>query len=277
MTGSYHFQSGNSPLIISMPHAGTTIAKDIATNMTRAALQMEDVDWHIPQLYDMASNFDATILAAEHMRYVIDLNRAPDDTSLYPGQDTTGLCPIDTFSKQAIYLADKQPDEAEIKSRIERYWRPYHNKLSAELQRIHAIHGIAVLLDAHSIASHVPRFFKGKLPDLNFGTADMQSCAPSLQATLQVLMENYAQASLTDPDKNKPYSHVFNGRFKGGYITRQYGAPAMNIHAVQLEISQCTYMNEQAPYSYTPSLAEALKPLLAAVIETCICWADKNK
>lgn len=277
MTESYHYQLGNSPLIISMPHAGTAIAKEMADHMTGAALQMPDVDWHIPQLYDMASGFNATILAAEHMRYVIDLNRAPDDTSLYPGQDTTDLCPIDTFSKQPIYKEGKQPDEAEIKNRIEHYWRPYHNRLKAELQRIHAIHGIAVLLDAHSIASQVPRFFEGKLPDLNFGTADVKSCAPSLQAALQTVMQNYEQASAAEPELYKHYSYVFNGRFKGGYITRQYGAPGMNIHAVQLEISQSTYMDEKPPYAYMPSLANSLKPILGSVITACIAWAEENK
>ena len=261
-----------------MPHVGTTIPKDVASNMTPEALQMPDVDWHLPILYDMAKAYDISVLSANYMRYVIDLNRSPSDTSLYPGQDTTGLCPIDTFSKLPIYLANKQPDETEIKARIAQYWQPYHVKLAEELKRIHDINGIAILLEGHSIASRVPRFFEGNLPDLNFGTADLQSCDISLQTALETTMQNYEKKSMQSPALTKPYSHVFNGRFKGGYITRHYGVPTINIHAVQLEISQCTYMHEKPPYTYDPTLADNLKPLLGLLLETCIAWAnEKNK
>ncbi len=269
MNKNYNFISGNSPLIISMPHAGTKIPAEIASAMTPAALEMPDVDWHIPQLYEMAKNYDATVISAEYMRYVIDLNRSPNDTSLYPGQDTTGLCPIDTFSKQPIYQTGMQPDETEIKARITQYWQPYHDKLSSEIARIHAIHGIAILWDAHSIASHVPRFFSGQLPDFNFGTADMQSCDASLQDAFAETWNKSAHAG--------KYSHVFNGRFKGGYITRHYGMPEHNIHAVQLELSQRIYMEEKLPYRYDPALAKDVQPLIGDLLETCVTWASRHK
>jgi len=269
MNKDYNFSSGDSPLIISMPHAGTTIPEEIASLMTPAALEMPDVDWHIPQLYDMARDYDATVLSAEYMRYVIDLNRSPDDTSLYPGQDTTGLCPVDTFSKQPVYKPGMQPDEAEIKARIQRYWQPYHEKLRSEIKRIHAIHGIAVLWDAHSIASHVPRFFNGRLPDFNFGTADRQSCATSLEDAFAETLEKSGHA--------KKFSSVFNGRFKGGYITRHYGMPAVNIHSVQLELSQCIYMEEKMPYRYDPELAKDVKLLIGDLLQASIAWASRHK
>lgn len=266
---TYTFYSGNSPILISMPHAGTAIPSDISCNMTQNALQMPDVDWHLPLLYDMAKSFGASMLSAEYLRYVIDLNRSPYDISLYPGQDTTGLCPVDTFDKQPIYLEGKQPNETEIQNRIKEYWRPYHHKLEAELKRIHSIHGIAVLWDAHSITSHVPRFFTGKLPDLNFGTADLQSCDESLQTAIATTMQKSAYA--------QKYSHVFNGRFKGGYITRHYGMPTVNIHALQLEMSQCIYMQEKPPYQYDPALAKDVKLLLGELLETCTAWASCYK
>lgn len=269
MQENYHFYSADSPILISIPHAGTRIPVTIACNMTAAALQMPDTDWHVPLLYDFAKNCGASVLQADNSRYVIDLNRPQDNAPLYLGQDFTDLCPIDTFGKQAIYDESKQPDSAEIQRRITEYWQPYHAKLAIELQRIRAIYGIAILWDAHSIASNVPRFFDGKLPDLNFGTADSQSCAASLQEALANTMQQSTHA--------KKYSHVFNGRFKGGYITRQYGKPAANIHAIQLEISQCIYMQESAPYAYKPDLAKKLKLLLEDLLQSCTRWANQLK
>jgi N-formylglutamate deformylase len=269
MNKTYHFYSGNSPILISIPHAGTTLPKDIVNRLTPKAKQLADVDWHLPILYDMVKEFDISLLSAEYARYVIDLNRPPENSSLYPGQDVTGLCPIDTFAKQPIYLNDQHPDESEIKNRINEYWMPYHEKLAIELKRIHAMHGIAILWDAHSIASHVPRFFTGKLPDLNFGTADQKSCDATLQEALTTTMRHSAHA--------KKYSHVFNGRFKGGYITRHYGVPSINVHAIQLEISQCIYMEETPPYKYDAELAQNVKSLLVDLLKTCLNWSNEQK
>lgn len=268
MKKPYHFLRGDSPILISIPHAGTFIPNNIACSMTAVALLMPDTDWHVPLLYDFAKNQHISLLQADNSRYVIDLNRPPDNTPLYPSQDTTGLCPIDTFDKQPIYDKGKQPDSAEIQRRITEYWQPYHAKLTIELQRIRAIHGIAILWDAHSIASNVPRFFDGKLPDLNFGTVDSQSCAASLQQALANTMQQSAHV--------KNYSHVFNGRFKGGYITRQYGKPEANIHAIQLEISQSIYMQESAPYGYKPDLTKNLKLLLIDLLQSCMHWTNCN-
>jgi N-formylglutamate deformylase len=269
MQTNYHFNSADSPILISIPHAGMRIPATIASNMTSVAKLVPDTDWHVPLLYDFAKNQQISVLSAEYSRYVIDLNRPPDNASLYSGQDTTGLCPIDTFDKQAIYIEGKKPSAAEIEARITQYWRSYHAKLTEELRRIKAIHGVAILWDAHSIASKIPRFFDGQLPDLNFGTVDGHSCDATLQAALLSTIQNSANA--------KNYCHVFNGRFKGGYITRHYGSPEANIHAVQLEISQCTYMQEVAPYAYKPDLARNLKLLLEDLLQSGMRWAHQHK
>lgn len=265
MNETYQYHCGNSPLLISMPHVGTLFPEALTHRLTTEAKQLPDVDWHLPILYDIAKDYDISVISAEYARYLIDLNRSPENTSLYPGQDVTGLCPIDTFAKQSIYLRDEQPSEEEIQNRIKKYWQPYHEKLTSELKRIHATHGVAILWDAHSIASHVPRFFSGQLPDLNFGTADSSSCGISLQNELAKTINNSVHA--------KNFSHVFNGRFKGGYITRHYGAPNKNIHAVQLEMSQSIYMEENPPYKYDAELAQKIKPLLGDLLETCLSWA----
>ncbi|MFZ6774168.1 N-formylglutamate deformylase [Undibacterium sp. SXout7W] len=269
MSQPFHLHAGSVPLLISMPHAGTVIAPEVAAQMLPVAQEKADTDWHLPLLYNMAQQLGASTIVAEYSRYVIDLNRAPDNASLYPGQDTTGLCPVDTFHKQALYAPENLPSADEVQRRIAAYWQPYHQQLQTELERLLDLHGHVVLWDAHSIASVVPRFFEGKLPDLNFGTADQQSCSPDLQRALQQALTQRSQQSATA----LTYSHVFNGRFKGGYITRNYGQPRRHIHAVQLEMSQCVYMNEAAPYAYRPDLAAQVQPLLNELLQVCIHFA----
>jgi N-formylglutamate deformylase len=172
----YQFKAGSIPLLVSMPHVGTDIPDDVLAAMTPAAVDKQDTDWHLVRLYEFLSEMGASTLSARWSRYVIDLNRPPENTNLYPGQDTTGLCPVDTFHREPLYREGRAPDEAEVQRRLQAYWKPYHDQLRAELDRLLALHGRVVLWDAHSIASHVPRFFEGKLPDLNFGTADGKSC-----------------------------------------------------------------------------------------------------
>lgn len=268
MTTPFHFKAGHAPLLISMPHVGTTIPAEIAKDMEDVALIKADTDWHLQLLYNMTEQLGASVISAEYSRYVIDLNRPKENSNLYPGQDTTGLCPVDTFAKQPLYKSGRIPDPGAIALRIEKYWQPYHTQLKIELDRIKQQHGIALLWDAHSIASMVPRFFSGKLPDFNFGTADQKSCDLDLQHTLKECMQRTHHA--------RGYSHVFNGRFKGGYITRNYGRPADQIHAIQLEMSQCIYMDEAAPFSYRPELAAGIQPLLTELLTSCLNWINKH-
>jgi N-formylglutamate deformylase len=255
----YSLHRGTLPLLVSFPHAGTQIPAALAARMTPEALQLADVDWHLPQLYAFAKAMGASLLSAHLARHVIDLNRPPEGTSLYPGQDVTGLLPLDTFRKQPLYLPGQAPVAAEAEERRERYWQPYHDALRAELDRLRGAHGSVVLWDAHSIASRVPRFFDGKLPDLNLGTADGRSCAPHLQSAVEaVLLQQSA------------FTHVSNGRFKGGHITRHYGAPKHGVHALQLEMCQSTYMVEAAPFAYRPDLAAQVQPLLKGLLDTVL-------
>jgi N-formylglutamate deformylase len=258
----FEFKAGSIPILVSMPHAGADIPDNIAARMAPCALARADTDWHLPQLYDFLGEMGASTIAARWSRYVIDLNRPPEDTNLYPGMDTTGLCPVDTFGRERLYLAGQAPSEADVKQRLERYWRPYHQQLRAELDRLLALHGKVVLWDAHSIASTVPRFFDGRLPDLNFGTADGASCAPALAAAVVATAREASE-----------YSIAVNGRFKGGYIIRQYGRPAANVHAIQLEMCQCLYMDESAPFAYLPDVAGRIQPALRQMVAAAADWA----
>lgn len=258
------FYAGTRPLLVSIPHMGTHIPPDVASRMTPMALKTSDTDWHLDQLYGFARDLGASVLMATHSRYVVDLNRPPDGTSLYPGQSVTGLCPIDAFDETPLYQSGQAPYDAEIQRRVQAHWRPYHEQLAAELSRLKAKHGCVALWDAHSIRSVLPRFFQGRLPDLNLGTANGASCGPGLANELLAL----AQAT---PD----CSAVLNGRFKGGYITRHYGNPAMKVHAVQLEIAQCAYMDESWPFTYRPELASRIQPVLRQMLHSVLTYAER--
>lgn len=262
----FEFHAGTAPLLISMPHVGTHVPAEVLERMSPAARQLQDTDWHLPRLYECARELGASILIANYSRYVVDQNRPPDNASLYPGQSVTSLCPVDTFGDEPIYQVGTEPDDTEVAARRDAIWRPYHQQLQQELERLHAQFGRVVLWDAHSIRSVVPRFFDGKLPDLNFGTADGASCDPEL-----------AQRLLTVAQQDERYSSVLNGRFKGGYITRNYGNPARNIHAVQLEMAQCCYMEEKWPFEYQEEVAKNVQPLIKSLLNEALAFArDKH-
>jgi N-formylglutamate deformylase len=256
---TYFFERGPLPLLVSMPHVGTQIPPELAARMTPAALQVPDTDWHLPKLYDFLQAMGANLLVAVNSRYVIDLNRDPAGTILYPGASNTELCPLQTFQSEPIYQSGREPDAVEIEHRIGKYWRPYHLKLAEELAALKARHGYALLFDAHSIKSELPRFFEGRLWDINLGTADGASAAapvgPALLAAAQAV---------------ESYSAVLNGRFKGGYITRTYGAPGAGIHAAQLELSWRTYMDEGGSFAFDEAQAQAVRPALRRVVEALL-------
>jgi len=252
----YTFRAGRTPLLVSMPHTGTHIPEALARRMTPIALTVPDTDWHMERLYDFLEELGASVLVATHSRYVVDLNRPPDNANLYPGQDTTGLCPVDTFHREPLYAPGEAPGDAEIAERVARHWQPYHDRLAAELARLKAAHGRALLWDAHSILSVVPRFFDGTLPDFNLGTADGRSCASGT-----------GEALLAIASRAPGYRAVLNGRFKGGYITRRYGRPAEGVHAFQLELSEATYMDEKPPFGFRDDLAGRVRPHLRAMVE----------
>lgn len=261
----HRLHSGSGPLVVSMPHIGTHLPAPIAGRLTEYACTLPDTDWHLDRLYDFLHSLDATVLQATHSRYVIDLNRPPDNASLYPGQDTTGLVPIDAGDRSRIYR-DAPPDDGEIGARRETYWMPYHAALAAAIASTKARHGYALLWDAHSIKSFLPRFFTGRLPDLNLGTADGASCGPGLgEQLLQVASRHGA------------FSSVLNGRYKGGYITRHYGQPHDDVHAVQLELSWATYMDEQPPFAFRDDLAARIRPVLRALLDAMIEWGRKRR
>jgi N-formylglutamate deformylase len=257
----FTLRRGSRPLLVSLPHVGTAIPDDQRHRYVERALALEDTDWHLERLYDFVRELGASLLAPRYSRYLIDLNRPPEDAPMYPGVNNTELCPTRFFSGDPLYRPGLAPDAAEIARRREHYWRPYHHALAVELQRIKAMHGHAVLFDAHSIQSRLPWLFEGRLPDLNLGTAGGASCAASLRDALAAALGAHAE-----------FTHAVDGRFKGGYITRQYGRPASGVHAVQLEMCWCCYMEECSPYAWDAARAARARPLLRELVATMLDW-----
>jgi N-formylglutamate deformylase len=250
---------GDSPLIISVPHAGTAVPQELAPRLTPLALDLPDTDWHVARLYDFAPALGATMIVARYTRYLIDLNRPPDDAALYSAAAQTGLCPTLSFGGEVLYRdGTTKLAAAEIERRREQYWQPYHDALRARLDDTQRRFGYALLLDAHSIRSVVPRLFPGVLPDINVGTFDGRSCARALTDALRARLAAAPR-----------YSQVFDGRFKGGYITRHYGQPDRGRHALQIELAQCSYMDE-AGAAYVEERALPLRELLHGAVESLL-------
>ncbi|SEL50802.1 formiminoglutamase [Pseudomonas agarici] len=258
------FKQGRVPLLISMPHAGLKLTPAVRDGLIPEARSLPDTDWHIPRLYDFATELGASTLAGEYSRFVIDLNRPSDDKPLYVGA-TTGLYPATLFDGVALFRDGQVPSAEERASYLEQVWTPYHQALQAELAQLKAEFGYALLFDAHSIRSVIPRLFEGKLPDFNLGTFNGAACDPQLASRLEAICA-----------RQPNYSHVLNGRFKGGHITRHYGNPAEHIHAVQLELCQCTYMEEFEPFNYRDDLAEPTRVVLKELMQGLLAWGREH-
>ncbi|MEP7042702.1 MAG: N-formylglutamate deformylase [Dokdonella sp.] len=255
---TFDLYRGSTPLLISLPHDGVALPDELALRLTPGARRVPDTDWHVSRLYAFARELGASMIVPAYSRYVVDLNRPSDNASLYPGQNTTGLCPIVQFSGEPLYQAGEEPHSAEIAQRVEHYWQPYHRALADEVDRLRLQHGRVVLWEGHSIRSVVPFLFDGRLPDFNVGTAAGTSCTLALQARLASVLN-----AISD------YTHVFNGRFKGGYITRHYGQPQRAVEAVQLELAQHNYMDEDS-FEYLPAAAQKTQGVIRRLLEAAL-------
>jgi N-formylglutamate deformylase len=259
MTCTLH--RGSTPLLVSIPHAGTVIPADQQHRYVPRALRVEDTDWFLDRLYAFAADLGASLLVPVHSRYLVDLNRPSDNQPMYAGQNNTELCPTRFFTGEPLYRDGQAPDAAEIERRVKTYWQPYHDTVQGELERLRAVHGHAVLFDAHSIKSELPWLFDGRLPHMNLGTVGGSSCAPTLRNALAGMFA-----------AQQRYTHVVDGRFKGGHITRQHGRPQEGVHAVQLEMCWRAYMEETPPYRWSDVRAAEVTPVLRQLVQTMIDW-----
>ena len=248
-------EPGDSPVILAFPHSGTALPEALAARLNDNGRLFADTDWHLWRLYDGLLPGATTVRALQH-RYGTDLNRDPDGTSLYPGQNTTGLVPLTDFDGRPIWRDGAAPDAAEIAARLATVHAPYHAALTAEVERVRALHGLAVVYDCHSIRSHIPFLFEGRLPDFNIGTDMGRTADPAI-----------ATAALDAVAEARGFSHVVNGRFRGGWTTRHYGRPAARVHAIQMELAQATHLvTEAPPFDYDAIKADGLRRILRRVL-----------
>lgn len=269
MTDWLEVRRGEAPLVVSFPHTGTELPAELTGKLVSPWLATKDADWWIDRLYAFAVDLGATTVRTRLSRTAIDVNRDPSGASLYPGQATTELCPTTTFDGEPLYREGQAPGEGEVARRRDLWFTPYHQAIEAELARLKARHGKVVLYDAHAIRSRIPRLFEGELPNFNIGTNDGASCAPALT---QAVAEACAGA---------PFSHVVDGRFKGGWTTRRYGQPAVGVHAIQMELACRGYMDEPAaapregawPSAFESARAEQIQARLRRVLEACLAFA----
>lgn len=251
---------GDSPLVLGLPHTGTVIPAESLARLNDTGRAMADTDWHIHTLYEGLLKDVSSVRTPIH-RFVIDVNRDPGGASLYPGQNTTGLCPLTDFDGKNIYHEGQEPDLREIERRRVTYHAPYHAALQAEVDRVRAIHGFAILYDCHSIRSEIPFLFEGTLPDFNIGTNLGVTCAPEIATAVADICE-----------KASGFKSIINGRFKGGWTTRHYGRPSEGYHAIQMELAQSTYMQERPPWSYVDKRASRLRDHLRLILQTLSDW-----
>lgn len=258
---TYTLYRGPGPLLVSVPHVGTEIPHDLQSRYVERALETEDTDWFLDRLYGFVRALGATLIVPRYSRFLIDLNRPSENTPMYAGSNNTELCPTRFFTGEPLYREGQAPDGDEIARRVKTYWQPYHQALHDELARLKNAHGHAVLFDAHSIKSELPWLFEGELPHMNLGTVDGSSCAPALRDALA--------AVFAAQDR---FSHVVDGRFKGGHITRHYGSPEQGVHAVQLEMCWRAYMDETPPYRWSDGRAAEVTPLLRELVQAMLHW-----
>jgi formiminoglutamase len=247
-------EKGDRPVILGQPHGGTDMPDAVRARLNERGQRLDDTDWHISQLYDGLVD-DITVVKATFHRYVIDANRDPTGQSLYPGQNTTTLCPTTDFDGEPIWNDGSAPSAADIAARQRAFHTPYHEALAAELERIKSLHGFAILYDCHSIRSNIPYLFAGQLPVFNIGTNDGVTCAPVVQEAVHRVCRNASE-----------FDCVQNGRFKGGWTTRHYGLPSNGVHAIQMELAQRSYMHEHAPWAYSETRAHQIRPYLSQIL-----------
>lgn len=258
-------KTGKVPVIISVPHSGVDFPEELKPQYRAEMMtQPDDTDWYVHDLYDFASELGITVIHARYSRWVIDLNRDPESKPLYDdGRIITGLTPSTDFFGNEIYSDEKFiPNEAETGRRLKNYYQPYYQKIESLLEERISEFGQALLWDAHSIRRYVPTISKEFFPDLILGDNDEKSAGKEIiNLALNGLLAGKYQVS-------------HNAPFKGGHITRHFGKPEKQVHALQLEMAKIHYMNDDE-LTFNKERANEVRQVLRPIFEQLISYLMK--
>ncbi len=246
------------PILVSIPHAGTHFPKELAANYHPHILQHPtDTDWFVDKLYDFALRLGITLIVAKLSRYVIDLNRNPENQALYSEErPQTSLVPTHSFEGKSLYIGNP-PNSKEIHRRLTNYYHPYHVAISNKLREFKLTFGHALFFDAHSIKHLVPGLNPKPFHQITLSDHNGQCAHPKLvEQALQSL-------------RSGPYAVAYNENFLGGQLVRSMGQPAKNIYGLQLEMCQNIYMDEDTT-CYLPKKAAQVQKLLEQLFKDLI-------
>jgi len=253
-------KGGKTNILISIPHCGTAFPNEIIDHYDQSKIpKPDDTDWFLEKLYDFANELGITVIEAVYSRWVIDLNRTPQNKSLYnDGRIITSLCPVTDFLGEAIYTySNDEPNKEEVQRRLQVYHEPYHEKIDLILNELKNEFGNVLFWDAHSIRRNVNTIQENDFPDLILGDNDGKTASLKI---IETTLNSLKQSKLS-VEHNHP--------FKGGFLTRSKGDPENNIHALQLEMSKDLYMSNNE-MDYDNSKAEEIKRTLIKTFKNLI-------
>ncbi|WP_300032082.1 N-formylglutamate deformylase [uncultured Roseobacter sp.] len=251
--------SGDSPLIMCLPHTGTDIPPLYWKRLNDNGQMLRDTDWHLDRLCKGLAP-QATVVRARFSRYLSDVNRDPDGQPPYPDKLNSNLIPY--ADQDGVPIWDTPPMLREISALRAAFFVPYHAALQGQIARVQSRFGHAVICDCHSVRSRIPHRSDGQMPDLNIGTRGGTACDQRLSARVAAICQTTSQ-----------YTTAFDGRFQGEWVTRRYGRPARGVHLIQIEIAQDNYLAEEAePWEYDEVKAEPLREVLRSVLNEMSDW-----
>jgi len=258
-------------VIFASPHSGRDYSWDFLRRTVLDELTIRSSeDAYVDRLYDSAPNHDAVFLKAGAPRAFVDLNRAADelDPALIEGAPRRGINPrIATglgviprvvANGRAIYHG--KLDMLEARARIDIYWRPYHATLTRLMKENHERFGRAILIDCHSMPHDaVTQMVKTKhgRPDIVIG----DRFGASANGDIVDEVESIFAGAGFNVSRNAP--------FAGAYMTREYGRPSKNHHAIQIEIDRSIYLDEEKvrPNSNFGVVRTAMKDIVRQIAE----------
>lgn len=248
------------PILISVPHAGTQFPTEIKHHYKkRMRKHLDDTDWYVHKLYEFAPSLGITIIKANLSRWVIDLNRDPENTPLYnDNRLITSITPTTDFYGNPIYISSSlQPDPTEIHRRLDLYYWPYYRQIETLITDLKKEFGNVLLWDAHSIRHLVSTLQKKPFPDMILGNNNQKTAHPQLISTALESLQS---------EKNEV---THNTPFKGGHITRYFGKPEQNVHTLQLEMNKILYMDDNE-ITYNTKRATVVQEVLQNTLKLLI-------